>query len=549
MDETPAPSPLRVSLAASFVPTRSLTPTRSALLVLTMLVLVGALVANALVSIRSVAVLSRSFANVERPANVQRTLTLLLSTLQDAETGQRGYLLTGDPSYLDPYDDARTRSDSLLGELDSLVAWNPLQVGRMPALRADVGGELAYLERLIGLYDAEGQAAALRVLRDGEGKRRMDRIRERVDAMLDEALRVRTMYGERSREARRRARLSIGVTNGVLALVLLGLGLATRWTLRARERDAQAQRETNASLSSALAAREAALARVHAMQGQLVQQEKMASMGRLTAGVAHEIKNPLNFVNNFAQLSTELVDELAEAVAEGRADEAHQLLGDLRQNADKILAHGRRADGIVQAMLVHARGVKGERASAALAPLLDAAVEQAVGPEGAGDVRIVRTDAGALPEIPVVASAIVRVVTNLVQNALHAVRERAGAGDAGYAPQIRVASRAGRDRLGREVALVTVEDNGAGIPDELLPRIFEPFFTTKGPGAGTGLGLSLSHDIAVGHGGSLLAGTAPGGGALFTLTLPVELADADLPADSSTEATTDEAATDEAATG
>ena len=513
------------------MPPPSLTPARSALLGLTLLALVGALVANAVVSNRSVAVLSRSFANVERPANVQRTLTLLLSTLQDAETAQRGYLLTGNRSYLEPHNDARRLSDSLLTQLDSLVAWNPLQVGRMPGLRADVAGELAYLNRSIALYDTDGQEAAVLVLREGEGKLRMDSVRSRVDAMLDEAVRVRTMYGERSEEARRRARLSIGITNGVLALVLLGLGLATRWTLRARERDAQTLRDANASLSSALAAREAALARVHAMQGQLVQQEKMASMGRLTAGVAHEIKNPLNFVNNFAQLSVELADELAEAIAGGHADEGRQLASDLRQNADKILTHGRRADGIVQAMLIHARGVKGERSSTALPPLLDTAVEQAVGPTGESDVRIVRADGPEIPEIPVVASAIVRVVTNLVQNALHAVRERAGAGDAAYTPEIRVASRTGTDRLGREVVIVTVEDNGAGIPDELLPRIFEPFFTTKGPGAGTGLGLSLSHDIAIGHGGSLLAGSAPGGGALFTLTLPVDLEDADLPAD------------------
>ena len=496
--------------------------TLSTLLVLASLVLVAALVANAVVAIDSVGVLSEGFENVERPAEVQRTLTLLLSATQDAETGQRGYLLTGDPEYLDPYTTSRTRIDSLFTRLSDLVSWNPLQVERLPGLRARIDAKFAELQETVRLYDAEGPAAALAVVRSDGGQRTMDDVRVRIDAMLDEAARVRSLYGERSDRARRQARASLWITNGVLALVLLGLAAALRWILRRRQRDADALRETHSSLSSALDEREAALARVQAMQAQLVQQEKMASMGRLTAGVAHEIKNPLNFVNNFAQLSVELADEVDAALAAGDTDEARHVAGDLRQNADKILTHGRRADEIVQAMLVHARGVSGERQPTDVADLLGAAVANAVGPNGAPDVRLTQTVDPALPAVPVSASAVVRLLTNLVQNALHAVREREGAGDPDYSPRIDVAARLDTDRSGHRVAVVTVEDNGAGIPDALLPRIFEPFFTTRSPGAGTGLGLSLSYDIAVGHGGSLLAGRSASGGAAFTLTLPLE---------------------------
>ena len=504
-------------------------PSRSVALVAAGAVFLLILVANAFVTVRSVRVLSEGFENAERPAEVERTLTELLASLLNAETGQRGYLLTGEASYLDPYRTAEAQTDSLLNRLDVLVSWNPVQVERMPALREGAHAKLAELAQVLRLRESESQEAAMLVVREGSGRREMEDLRAQIRTMEAEATRVRSLYAARVGRARQRAWLSILGTNGALALALVVLGFTLRRNLRAREEDARLLRETNGSLSEALASREAALSRVQAMQGQLVQQEKLASMGRLTAGVAHEIKNPLNFVNNFAQLSTELADEATEMLAEGDVEETTNLLGYLRQNAATILTHGQRADEIVQAMLIHARGIKGKREPADLKPIIDTAVKQALGPQPQTDVQILREDAPDVGEVPLVPSAVTRLLTNLVQNAIHAVRERGGAGDPGYAPVVRITSQRTEDREHQPVVTVTVEDNGAGIPDAMLPRIFEPFYTTKGPGHGTGLGLSLAHDIAVGHGGSLLAGRSALGGAQFTLSLPLDVADADLP--------------------
>ena len=494
--------------------------------------LAAALAVNAYVSLRSVDTLARGFANEERPAEVQRTLLALLSAVQDAETGQRGYLLTGDPAYLRPYATARPTADSLLDRLGTLVSWNPLQVRRMPGLRAAVDAKLDELDETVRLYDRAGGAAALQVVETDRGRRLMADVRAREEAMIAEARRVRALYSVRMDRAVVRARRSAWAATAALAGLLVALALGVRADDRRRERHAAvlaergaALAESNAALSTALAEREAALGRVRAMQAQLVQQEKLAGMGRLTAGVAHEIKNPLNFITNFAGLTVELADEAAQAADRGDADEVRELAAAVRQNAARILQHGRRADDVVQSMLVHARGVAGARRAVDLGGVVEAAVAQAVGPGGAGRVEVaVEVDPGLGPA-EVVPESVGRAVRNLVENAVHAVRERDGAGDPAYRPRVAVTVRPGADHDGHAAAAVTVADNGAGIPDDLFPRIFEPFFTTKGPGSGTGLGLSLAHDIAVGHGGTLLAERPAGGGAAFVLTLPLRAPD------------------------
>ena len=269
----------------------------------------------------------------------------------------------------------------------------------------------------------------------------------------------------------------------------------------------------------------ASVERLSKAQTQLVQQEKMVSLGQLTAGVAHELKNPLNFINNFAELAAELTDEAIADFDAGRPDDARAVLPDVRDNVGRVQDHGRRADDIVRTMLVHARGVSGERVPVRLQDVVETAVEQAAGPavEGLRAVRVeTDIDAGLGGETVLgIPTALTRLVLNLVENAIHATRERAGFEGDGFEPLVRVSARCGHDRMGHEVALVSVEDNGAGISDVSLPRIFEPFYTTKAPGQGTGLGLSLAYDIAVGHGGSLAAGRAEAGGALFTVTLPL----------------------------
>ena len=248
---------------------------------------------------------------------------------------------------------------------------------------------------------------------------------------------------------------------------------------------------------------EEAMAELRTMQAQLVHTEKLASLGQLTAGIAHEIKNPLNFVNNFAILSGELVDELQEGTnpVEWRAT-----LDSLRENVAKIEEHGRRADSIVRAMMEHARSGSGERRVADLNDLVEEYADLAYHAMQARHPGLhvaftldLADDAGT---VEVVSQEIGRVVVNLLDNAFDAVRERASGDDAsgaGFSPSVTVATR----RLEGEVE-VRVADNGPGMSPEVAAKVFEPFFTTKPSGQGTGLGLSMSHDIvAQGHGGEL----------------------------------------------
>ncbi|MEM6328542.1 MAG: ATP-binding protein, partial [Bacteroidota bacterium] len=268
--------------------------------------------------------------------------------------------------------------------------------------------------------------------------------------------------------------------------------------------------------------------RLEAQQKQLIQQEKMASLGQLTGGIAHELKNPLNFITNFAGLSVELLDEMEEDMREdpqrpvGEAlDDSRDLLTDLKTNAEKIRTHGRRADGIIRSMLAHSRAKPGPRRMAALNVLLEEYVGLAYHGMRAEHqnvhVEIERDFDEAVGEIAIVPEELGRVFLNLLDNAFAATREQAASAGDGYVPHVRVATRASEDG-GAEVR---VEDNGEGIPDELADRIFQPFFTTKPTGEGTGLGLSLSYEIVVnGHGGHLRVEDAPSGGAAFVVTLP-----------------------------
>ena len=270
----------------------------------------------------------------------------------------------------------------------------------------------------------------------------------------------------------------------------------------------------------------ASLGRLESAQTQLVQQEKMASLGQLTAGVAHELKNPLNFVNNFAQLSAELLDEFEDELGEDRArtvgealDASGDLLDDLRSNATKIREHGRRADGIIRSMLAHSRATPGPSRAAPLNSLLKEYVGLAyhgMRAEHTGfNVEIVTELDPAVGEVEMVPEEMGRVFLNLLDNALQAMRSRSG--EPGYEPVLRVRSRP----WGEAGVRVEVADNGTGIPEGARERVFEPFFTTKPTGEGTGLGLSLAYEIVVhGHGGELEVETAEGEGTTFTVSLP-----------------------------
>ncbi|MDE0030124.1 MAG: ATP-binding protein [Deltaproteobacteria bacterium] len=267
-------------------------------------------------------------------------------------------------------------------------------------------------------------------------------------------------------------------------------------------------------------------------QNQVVMQEKLASLGQLAAGIAHEIKNPLNFVNNFSEVSGELIEEVREVLGEVREkvpedarDEIEGILDDLTSNLEKINQHGKRADGIVRSMLDHSRAQSGERRSVDLNALLKQYADLAYHAMRAKDQQFNVTweedlDSG-MGEIEVVPQDLSRVFLNLITNACQATFERARNSDGGYQPCIRLSSKREDDR-----AEFRIRDNGPGIPQDMIKKIFEPFVTTKPTGEGTGLGLSLSQDIVSQHGGHLGVKSEPGVFTEFSVTIPTEGAEA-----------------------
>ncbi len=267
------------------------------------------------------------------------------------------------------------------------------------------------------------------------------------------------------------------------------------------------------------AALEQSLRQLKTTQAQLIQQEKLASLGQLTAGIAHEIKNPLNFVNNFAELNEELAQELREALAMG--EDVEDLLADLEQNASVIAHHGKRADGIVHAMMQHASGGSGQREATDLNALVSEHIDlayhgkQAQVPDLKVEIeRDLGVDACAVKIVP---QEIGRVLLNLLGNAFDAVHDRAVNVNSAYIPTVTVSTRQAEGQVE-----IRVQDNGPGIPAEIREKIFEPFFTTKPTGTGTGLGLSMSYDIVTqGHGGTLRVESEDGEGATFIVKLPV----------------------------
>jgi len=272
---------------------------------------------------------------------------------------------------------------------------------------------------------------------------------------------------------------------------------------------------------------EQTLQRLREAQEQLVLQEKMASLGGLTAGIAHEIKNPLNFVNNFADLSFDLIEELREeiekfpgAIVADTKSLLEELLDDLAQNATKISEHGKRADSIVKGMLLHSRGTPGERRPTDINALLEEYVNLAYHGMRAKDssfnVTIERDYDSSIGEIEVVPQDISRVFLNLVNNGCYSMHQKRKKSDGAYNPTLHVQTR----NLGNACE-ISIRDNGNGISKEAMEKLFNPFFTTKPPGEGTGLGLSLSYEIVVsGHKGELRAETRAGEFAEFIIKLP-----------------------------
>jgi signal transduction histidine kinase len=266
---------------------------------------------------------------------------------------------------------------------------------------------------------------------------------------------------------------------------------------------------------------EDALKELRATQAQLIQAEKMASLGELTAGIAHEIQNPLNFVNNFSEVNDELIDEMNAEIEKGDIEEAKMIASDIKKNLKKISHHGKRADTIVKSMLQHSRSSNGVSEETDINSLADEYLRLAYHGFRAKDMTFNATMKRDYDEtigrITVISQDIGRVILNLITNAFYAVAEKNKSGIENYEPTVSISTK----KLDGHIK-ISVADNGNGIPLKVLDKIFQPFFTTKPTGQGTGLGLSLSYDIVKANGGELIVETKEGEGAEFVIQIPVE---------------------------
>ena len=276
---------------------------------------------------------------------------------------------------------------------------------------------------------------------------------------------------------------------------------------------------------------EQTLDKLKTTQSQLIQSEKMASLGELTAGIAHEIQNPLNFVNNFSEVNTELIKEIQDErrKTQDKRDEKleDELLEDIVQNQEKINHHGKRAADIVKGMLQHSRSSSGVKEPTNINALADEYLRLAYHGLRAKDKSFnatMKTDFDqTIGNINIVPQDIGRVILNLITNAFYVVNEKSKQNIAGYEPTVSVSTHRSLSSVeGRGEVLISVKDNGNGIPQKILDKIFQPFFTTKPTGQGTGLGLSLSYDIVKAHGGEIRVDTKENKGTEFIVQIPVQ---------------------------
>ena len=323
---------------------------------------------------------------------------------------------------------------------------------------------------------------------------------ERQNIVFNEQLREQEL---KDQEQQYQNRLRMYMLAGGLVVVLLVAGILYR--------NSRQTQKANAKI-------EKAYEELKSTQAQLIQSEKMASLGELTAGIAHEIQNPLNFVNNFSEVNKELVDELEQEADKGNIDEIKSIARDIRDNEEKINHHGKRADAIVKGMLQHSRKNTGQKELTDINKLADEYLRLSYHGMRAKDKDFNATMKTGFDEsigkINIISQDIGRVLLNLYNNAFYAVNEKSKRQGPGYEPMVSVTTK----KLNNAIEL-TVKDNGNGIPQKIVDKIFQPFFTTKPTGQGTGLGLSLSYDIIKAHGGEIKVETKEGEGSVFTMTL------------------------------
>ncbi len=318
---------------------------------------------------------------------------------------------------------------------------------------------------------------------------------------FDQQLRLKSLQEEKNRIQNRTR--TYAMLAGLGVLLIIGLILY---------RNNRQKQKANKVL-------ETTLSNLKSTQSQLIQSEKMASLGELTAGIAHEIQNPLNFVNNFSEVNSEMIEELKNELAAGNLQLANEIADDIKSNEEKINHHGKRADAIVKGMLEHSRSSSGVKEPTGINALCDEYLRLAYHGLRAKDksfnAKFETNFDPSIEKINVVPQDIGRVVLNLINNAFYAVNEKAKLSANSYEPRVTVSTK----KLDNKIE-ISVKDNGNGIPGAIKEKIFQPFFTTKPTGQGTGLGLSLSYDIVKAHGGEIKINTKEGEGTSFILVLP-----------------------------
>jgi signal transduction histidine kinase len=404
----------------------------------------------------------------------------------------------------------------LSGHNDSSVyyAYKTIQQAGVMTITLEV---LQASMQLAKLYELKGKPDSIikylklaHILKDSLFSRK--KTREAQNFAFNEVLHQQELFAQRQKE---KSQLRI-----VILLVVLSVFLLIAFFLWRNNKQKQ---KANRLLESKNRQIENALKELKSTQSQLIQSEKMASLGELTAGIAHEIQNPLNFVNNFSEVNKELIGELVEEVDKGNTEEVKAIAKDINDNSEKINHHGKRADAIVKGMLQHSRASSGQKELTDINALCDEYLRLAYHGLRAKDkffnAKFETDFDNSIGKINIIPQEIGRVILNLINNAFYAASHPSKGGlsdsDNGKAPSVWVSTKRENNKI-----LISVRDNGAGIPSNISDKIFQPFFTTKPTGQGTGLGLSLSYDIVKAHGGAIKVETGEGEGSEFVVMLP-----------------------------
>lgn len=333
---------------------------------------------------------------------------------------------------------------------------------------------------------------------------------------FNEKLRIKNLEEEKIQT---QARIRTFVILAVLAVFML-IAFILFQNNRNRKKANELLKQQKAEIADKNNHLETVLSNLKSTQAQLIQSEKMASLGELTAGIAHEIQNPLNFVNNFSEVNKELAEELRQEIDAENYTEAKNLARDIFENEEKINHHGKRAESIVKSMLLHSRGTLGQKEITNINALCDEYLRlsyhgfRAKDKSFNADFKLLADE--NLPKIEVVPQDIGRVLLNLINNAFFAVNAKNQQQQTDFNPLVTISTRQTNENVEIKVA-----DNGEGIPETIKDKIFQPFFTTKSTGQGTGLGLSLSYDIVKAHGGELKVNSESGEGTEFVIKIPI----------------------------